>query len=171
MCMIGSPVRNHDARPWVNKTEMKKTCMFCEIAKGNVPARIIHHDKHVVAFLPKDMNVKGHTLVAPVRHWDTLFAMPKQDAARLMHGIKQLAALLKSRLGADGINILHASGQVAQQSVMHVHFHLIPRYRNDGLDAWPPLPEWQGDVEKLLHQLRSKKTKGHPTKRCTAAVQ
>jgi len=141
---------------------MKKACIFCEIVKGRIPTRIIHHDEHVIAFLPKCLNVKGHTLVAPVRHWDTLFSMPEQDAAQLMRGIKKVATLLKERLGADGMNILHASGKTAQQSVMHLHFHLFPRFRNDGVDAWPPVPEWQGDLDKLAERLRSTKKRRTP---------
>jgi histidine triad (HIT) family protein len=136
---------------------LRKACIFCEIVKGHAPATIIHQDEHVVAFLPKNQTVRGHIVVAPARHWATLFTVPEQEAAELMKAMKRLAGLLKRRLGATGVNILHASGKDAQQSVMHLHFHLFPRFRNDGIDAWPPIPEWHGDIDALAKQLRGRR--------------
>jgi len=133
---------------------MKKPCIFCDIAKGLAPAKIICRDKHVIAFLPRKQTVRGHLVVAPVRHWATLFTIPEQDAAELMRAMKRLAGLLKRRLGATGVNALHASGRDAQQSVMRLHFHLLPRFRNDGIDAWPPIPERHGDLDAVAEQLR-----------------
>lgn len=140
-------------------------CIFCEILKDGAAARIIRHDKHVVAFLPKCLNARGHTIVAPVRHWATLFSMPEKEAAEFMRSMKNVAAFLKRRLGADGVNILHASGKAAQQSVMHLHFHLLPRFKDDGVDAWPPIPEWNGDPDELAEQLRVRTSSKTPSLR------
>lgn len=74
-----------------------------------------------------------------------------------MNRIQCLAHMLKERLGAKGINLLHASGKEAQQSVMHFHFHILPRYLNDRIDAWPNMPEWTGDLDELFAMLTESK--------------
>jgi histidine triad (HIT) family protein len=136
---------------------MKRACIFGDIVKGQATARIIYQDKHVVAFLPRNQAVEGHLVVAPARHWATLFTIREHDAAQLMRAMKRLAGLLERKLGASGVNILHASGKDAQQSVMHLHFHLFPRFRNDGIHAWPPIPEWHGDLDAVAERLRGKR--------------
>lgn len=129
-------------------------CLFCRITSGQDAADLIYEDEHVLAFLPRDLVARGHTLIAPRRHLPAIWDLP----ADLLDGIMRAAQLLSERyrgvLGASGINLLHASGTDAQQSVPHFHIHLLPRFPGDGLDAWPPLPEVHVDRVELTRQLR-----------------
>jgi len=67
--------------------------------------------------------------------------------------IKTISQKLKEKFNAEGINILHASGKVAQQSCFHFHFHLIPRYKDDGLDTWPKTGYKEGNFPKVYEEI------------------
>ena len=134
---------------------MNKDCVFCQIITKKEPARIVHRDDETIAFFPRVMNVKGHIIVASVAHYTDLFQIQGNVLSSLMNTTQRLAELCKRQLGADGINLLHASGETAQQSVLHFHIHLLPRFKDDNLDTWPRLPEWNADLDKLLMELKA----------------
>jgi histidine triad (HIT) family protein len=129
-------------------------CPFCAIASGDERADIVYEDDAVVCFLPLTLNAYGHTLIVPRAHCETLWDIERQVAAKLMAVVHQLSLEYRSSLGATGFNLLHASGRDAQQSVAHFHLHLLPRFADDDLDAWPPLPTVQVNRSELLEQLR-----------------
>jgi histidine triad (HIT) family protein len=108
------------------------TCIFCAIAAGDAPARIVHSDEHAVAFLDISPLTTGHTLVIPRSHVTDLL-----DAdgawAQIGPAVEATAALLVRRLGADGLNAFHATRAAAGQTVFHLHVHLLPRWSGDGL--------------------------------------
>jgi histidine triad (HIT) family protein len=133
---------------------MSKECIICQIIAGTASARIVYRDDDAIAFLPLELNAKGHIVVAPVSHCADLFNIPESDLSRLMRTVQFLAGHCKQTLGAHGVNMLHASGAAAQQSVPHFHIHLLPRFEGDGLDAWPPLSEWDGDLDELLTTIK-----------------
>ena len=137
---------------------MNENCVFCKIITKKEPARIVYLDKDVIAFFPREMNVIGHLIVAPIRHSTDLFDIPPDVLSSLMSAVKFLSDRCKRQLSADGINLLHASGKAAQQSVPHFHIHLLPRFENDNLDAWPKLPEWNGALDELLTKLKVHET-------------
>lgn len=111
-------------------------CPFCAIMQGKISAYKLLEDDCCIVILPKKMEAKGHCLVFPKKHIKDIFSCSKDDLNKLSFTIKKTANLLKRRLGATGVNILHASGKDAQQSVFHLHFHVIPRFKNDKIDAW-----------------------------------
>ena len=135
-------------------TVMDGDCIFCRIVAGSAPARVVYRDDEVIAFFPRVANAKGHTLIAPVRHYADVFDMPEAVGGRIMGAVRMLGEHYGRLLGADGINLLHASGAAAQQSVFHFHMHLLPRFADDGLDTWPALPEWKGELDELLELLQ-----------------
>jgi histidine triad (HIT) family protein len=103
------------------------SCLFCAIVAGDVPARRVHEDEYAVAFLDVAPIHRGHTLVVPRRHVDSLL-----DGAPAMAEIGDCvdatARLLVERLDADGLNVVSSAGAVAGQEVFHLHVHLLPRY-------------------------------------------
>ncbi|MGE0870054.1 MAG: HIT family protein [Kofleriaceae bacterium] len=115
-------------------------CIFCQIAEGSAPALVIDEDEHVISFLPLHPKVDGHTLLIPKAHHADIYTTPAEVLHRLITTAQRHASRWRDRLGATGINVLHASGVDAEQSVFHVHFHLFPRFKDDGLHTWPPLP-------------------------------
>ncbi len=133
---------------------MNEICLFCKIIDGSESAQIVFKDDNVIAFFPRIMNTKGHMIIAPVQHCADLFDIRNDVLSSLMEVTRFLAKHCQHQLGADGINLLHASGESGQQSMPHFHFHLLPRFENDNLDAWPNLPVWDGDSTKLLKKLK-----------------
>ncbi len=131
-----------------------KECPFCDIARGAAPGRIVYRDDKVIAFFVRHPRAKGHTLVCPVQHHADMFDMPEGTFRHLMAVTQRLAHHFRDRLGATGANILNASGVDAQQSVLHYHLHLLPRFPNDEIDAWPRMPVWEGDLGELLEIVR-----------------
>ncbi|MGV8151494.1 MAG: HIT family protein [Candidatus Nanoarchaeia archaeon] len=113
-----------------------KDCIFCKLVNGEIPSRKVYEDNFVLSFFPKEPEAKGHILVIPKKHYENIFEISNEDLKRLILVVKKLSNNVKSSLGASGINILHASGKDAGQSMFHFHIHLIPRFKDDGLDAW-----------------------------------
>lgn len=111
-------------------------CIFCKIIHKEAPATIIFENDDIVAFIPKEEISKGHTLLIPKKHFENIFDMDKNTLEKLIAVSKDLSEQLVQENKATGINLLHASGKDAQQSVFHFHLHVVPRYENDGLDLW-----------------------------------
>lgn len=111
-------------------------CIFCKIIAGEAPSNIIFENNEVVAFKPLNEVTKGHTLVIPKKHFENIFDIENEILEKLISTTKELSQKLLKDNDATGINLLHASGRDAQQSVFHFHLHIVPRYPNDGMDLW-----------------------------------
>lgn len=117
----------------------KDDCIFCKIANGDIPSNTIYEDDDFRAVLDMGPAAEGHALILPKDHAANLFELQDETASRVMVVAKNLAIKLKDKLGADGLNLVQNNGEVAGQTVMHFHLHLIPRYANDGQRiAWRP---------------------------------
>ena len=108
-------------------------CIFCKIVNGDIPSYKVYEDNDFLAFLDISQAELGHTLVVPKKHFDNFLELDDETAKKLVVIIKDLARKIKKATGAEGINILNNNGEAAGQSVNHVHFHIIPRYKNDDL--------------------------------------
>ncbi len=73
----------------------------------------------------------GHTLIIPREHWENIYDIPKELLADLIAVVKRVSAAVKKSVGADGICVLQLNGRAAGQTVMHFHFHVVPRFRGD----------------------------------------
>jgi len=111
-------------------------CIFCKIVNKQAPRNVVYEDKTVLAIVPIRQIIKGHTLLIPKSHFENIFDIDKEVFAEFAKVLKELSIKLVKENNATGINLLSASGKDAQQSVFHFHFHLVPRYPNDGLDMW-----------------------------------
>ncbi len=129
-------------------------CVFCKVCAQELTAKIIYQDKILSCFLPRTMEVYGHLLIVPNKHYENIFDIPEEELTQIIKFAKRISLHLKERLGATGINILHASGKSAQQSVSHFHIHIFPRFDNDGLDAWPKLEKKDYDSDELLAKIK-----------------
>ncbi|AZZ39240.1 HIT family protein [Acidipropionibacterium jensenii] len=110
-------------------------CLFCSIISGDIPSRRVAADQTGIAFLDVAPFQDGHTLVVPRRHVRDLLSNDG-ELARITPLVTKVSQLLVDRLGAQGINIVSNVGEVAGQSVFHLHVHLIPRYEAEpGFDA------------------------------------
>lgn len=106
-------------------------CVFCDIVKGTIPCYKVYEDDQVLAFLDISQATKGHTLVIPKSHYDSLLECPEEEAGSLMKVVTSLSKTLVKKLDAKGINVLTNANEVAGQTVSHLHFHLIPRYSDE----------------------------------------
>jgi histidine triad (HIT) family protein len=88
------------------------------------------------------------------KHYKDLYDVPEKLLSKLIIIAKKLTLAYKKKIGATGVNLLHASGKDSQQSVFHFHFHLFPRFKNDKLDTWPKLPKIKVDPNELVKKLK-----------------
>ncbi|MBO0776111.1 MAG: HIT family protein [Actinobacteria bacterium] len=112
-------------------------CVFCAIAAGEVPADLVLAGERVVAFLDARPLFKGHVLVLPRQHYETLADLPPGLLDPLFSRVRQLSAVMPAALGSQGSFV--AVNNVVSQSVPHLHVHVVPRTRGDGLRGffWP----------------------------------
>jgi len=112
-------------------------CLFCAIAAGETPASMVLRDDDVVAFLDARPVFKGHVLVVPRAHWATLSDVPAADLGTLFAAVQRVARAVEAGLGADGTFV--AMNNKVSQSVPHLHVHVVPRKKKDGLRGffWP----------------------------------
>jgi histidine triad (HIT) family protein len=112
-------------------------CVFCDIITGRVPADIVLADEEVVAFLDARPVFKGHVLVAPRVHMATLAELPAARVGPFFQRVQRLSAVMPAALGCQGTFV--ALNNVVSQSVPHLHVHVVPRTRGDGLRGffWP----------------------------------
>ena len=129
-------------------------CVICKLVSNELPSWIIHEDENVICFLPLELEAFGHTVIAPKSHYADLFSVSTKSLNRLFAVIQKVALHYQTALGATGVNLLHASGISAGQSAPHLHFHLVPRFDEDGLNAWPTFPKTQQDKDELLKKLQ-----------------
>lgn len=111
-------------------------CVFCKIARGEIPSEKIFEDEHTFAFLDISPNNHGHTLVVPKEHFKNILDISPHAFARVADTVWKIAGAVKAGVNADGLNITMNNEQCAGQIVFHAHMHIIPRYINDGLKVW-----------------------------------
>ena len=107
-------------------------CVFCKIVAGTIPATKVYENDDVLAFMDIGPIVRGHVLVIPKVHCNPITATPDDVLAKVIAVVRLVAHAQMDGLGADGINVHQANGAAAGQVVPHVHFHVVPRYANDG---------------------------------------
>lgn len=109
-------------------------CIFCKIARKEIPGRIVYEDDVCLAFLDLSQVTDGHTLVIPKKHYQSFLEVDDDVLEHMIKVTKKLANEIVKKTGASGCNILSNAGEVAGQSVPHFHIHIIPRYsEQDGL--------------------------------------
>lgn len=113
-----------------------ENCIFCKIINKKIPAKILYEDELTLAIMDVNPVTKGHILVVPKKHYENIFKTPEQTLQAIAKTTKIIANLLKEKLQATGVNVLNASGQSAQQSVFHLHYHVVARYDDDNLNLW-----------------------------------
>jgi histidine triad (HIT) family protein len=122
-------------------------CPFCAIAAGEIAASVVLRDDDVCAFLDARPVFKGHVLVVPRAHVPTLLELDDAQLAPLFGAARRIAAAVERALGADGTFV--AMNNKVSQSVPHLHVHVVPRRRKDGLRGffWPRVP-YASDEER-----------------------
>ena len=123
-------------------------CIFCKIIEGNIPASVIYEDDQALAFMDIGPIIKGHALVIPKKHYETITQIPDELLMHLHAVAKRIAQAQQDALNADGVNIMQNNGTVAGQEVPHFHIHIIPRFAEDG-HHWNWHPKKYADLEEM----------------------
>ena len=112
-------------------------CLFCGIVAGTVPAHVVLTDDIAVAFLDARPVFKGHVLIVPRAHYVTLADLPTDLIGPLFTRVQRVSAVMPEALGAQGSFV--AENNTVSQSVPHLHVHVVPRTKGDGLRGffWP----------------------------------
>lgn len=107
-------------------------CVFCKIANGEIPCHKVYEGKNVFAFLDINPHAKGHTVVIPKKHGETVFDLAEKDNKNIMAAIVKVMKIIQDRLNPDGFNVGWNHNTAGGQVVPHLHIHIMPRYNGDG---------------------------------------
>ena len=125
----------------------KDDCIFCKIANGEIPSATVYEDSICRVILDVNPANKGHALIIPKEHFDNIYSMDAETAAKIFTIDTEVAKAQKAELNPDGLNILQNNGEAAGQTVFHFHMHLVPRYIKDNVTmTWIP---GKADTEEL----------------------
>lgn len=129
-------------------------CLFCDVVSGSEPAEVVLDEPAVVGFLDNRPVFRGHTLLVPRVHVDTLLDLPDELTVPLFSAARRTAAAMTSALGAQGTFV--AMNNVVSQSVAHLHVHVVPRTKGDGLRGffWPRTTYEEGEAAAYAERLR-----------------
>ena len=105
--------------------------IFSKIISGEIPSFKIYENDYVYAFLDISQVTKGHTLLVPKKVSANIFETDEETMKHIGAALPKVANAIKRAFNPDGLNIIQNNGEFADQSVFHIHFHLIPRYEND----------------------------------------
>ena len=133
------------------------SCVFCEIAAGRIPAVKVLEDEHAIAFLDTRPLFPGHCLVTPRAHVETLLDLPADQIAPLFGSAQRIARAVEQGLDAHGSFV--AINNRVSQSVPHLHIHVVPRRKKDGLKGffWPRKPYQSAEeMEETAARIRAR---------------
>jgi histidine triad (HIT) family protein len=123
-------------------------CIFCKIIDGEIPAVKVLDEEMVLAFMDINPASRGHLLVIPKKHAESIFEISEGDLAAVTAAARRCARAVKEALKAEGLTVLQFNGRASGQVVPHLHVHIIPRWENDGL----PISSWEmkpGDMAEI----------------------
>ncbi|MBI2107231.1 HIT family protein [Candidatus Woesearchaeota archaeon] len=131
-------------------------CIFCKIAKKEIPSFIINESKNFLAFLDINPRTKGHVLVIPKKHCTNLTDFPSSLAKELIDFSKETANKILKTVKTTDFNFSINNGKFSGQEVFHAHFHIIPRFKDDKLAQWPKSPSSNELLKKLAEEIKQK---------------
>lgn len=132
-------------------------CIFCKIINKELPADIVFENEHVLAFLDIAPINKGHTLVVPKSHHNSISTPSEDELLNIMKAASQIGRALMKGCDYDGFNLHLSNGNCAGQVVDHAHMHVVPRIGTDGFHwNWRSLKYENGEKEEYIKNINSK---------------
>jgi histidine triad (HIT) family protein len=127
----------------------REDCVFCQVGDGRLPAQIVYQDEQCIAFLDSHPLFPGHVLLCPLEHYETLTDLPAVLCGPMLLKTQLLARAVEAALDAEGTFI--AVNNKVSQTVPHLHIHVVPRRRRDGLRGffWPRTP-YRDDAARAI---------------------
>jgi len=136
----------------------KDDCIFCKIVAGEIPCFKVYEDDRALAFMDISPLSKGHLLVVPKKHCANILEMDPDLYGYLCSLVAKLARAVNAALAPDGMNVQQLNGKAANQVVMHVHVHLVPRWHGDGItiSEWELVPGNMDEISAIAEQIKGK---------------
>lgn len=128
-------------------------CVFCKIIAGKIPSSKVYEDKTIFAFLDIAPVNPGHTLIVPKAHYPDFLSTPPELAAQMLTVLQRIAPAVLKATKAPAFNVGINNGRAAGQLVDHVHIHLMPRQKGDGLKSWKNGSYAPGEAYQLAQQI------------------
>jgi histidine triad (HIT) family protein len=139
------------------------SCDFCAIARGHDSnVEVVCEAETWIAFFPLSPATPGHTLIIPRKHVTDLWKADPELGADLMRAVIRVGRAITASLQPEGMNLITSAGAAAEQSVFHLHLHVVPRWRRDGFgDIWPPEKQYEdAQLENVADRIRAACTNG-----------
>ncbi|WOS96798.1 HIT family protein [Nosocomiicoccus massiliensis] len=133
--------------------------VFEMIIDRDIDANIIYEDDKFIAFLDAFPVVKGHTLVVPKKRIENIFDLDDETANDYMKVIRNVSKAVHDTFNPEGLNVIQNNGEFAGQSVFHIHFHILPRYKDehDGFGyKWEDIEFTKEEREQFAEAIKSK---------------
>ena len=130
-------------------------CIFCKIARGELPSFKVYEDEKTLAFLDIHPVHPGHVLVIPKEHATNIFDISAENWSAMQETVRKVAVALEKAVSADGVNLMMNNREHAGQVVDHAHVHLIPRFKGDGLKLWPHKEYKDGEAQAVSEKIRA----------------
>lgn len=108
-------------------------CVFCRIVRGESDSATIYEDESTLAFMNLHQSNEGHVLVVPRNHFEQIYDLDEDTASSLVNTVCKVARVVRRVYAPEGLSIWQSNGPAAFQEVPHVHWHVLPRYTDDGL--------------------------------------
>lgn len=131
-------------------------CLFCKIIKKEIAADIVYEDEDNLAFMDIFPVNKGHVLVVPKKHSANILDIDKEDLKKLIVASQKVAKAVLLGTKAEGVNVSMNNNRASGQVVFHTHFHIIPRFMNDGHKPWAQGKYAEGEQKKFAEAIRKK---------------
>lgn len=129
-------------------------CIFCDIVASKIDSYKIYEDNETFAFLDIKPSSPGHVLVIPKKHVKNIEEIDEQDLMTLIKTVKKVGLRVKEKLGVSAYNLVVNNGEVAGQQILHLHFHIVPRYAGDNLQLFPNGDYKEGEAEEIVNTLK-----------------
>lgn len=127
-------------------------CIFCKIINKELPSRVVYEDDDVLAILDINPAGKGHTLVMPKEHYESLLDLPVDLSNKLIAVTKDLTKQIMTNLKADGCNVFTNINEASGQVIFHHHYHIVPRYYGDEFTI--NHPKYEFDLDEILKTIK-----------------
>ncbi len=131
------------------------TCIFCKTVQGEMPSTKVYESANVFAIFDIHPTNKGHTLVMPKAHHESLLDVSGDLLRELFEGVQKVGAAMVKGLGVSGFNVIVNNGKVAGQLIPHLHVHVIPRVLEDNLQHWPGGRYRENEAEEYAEKIRA----------------
>lgn len=139
---------------WLSGKEKDNMCIFCKIINGELPSFKVYEDENTMVIMDIAKDVDGHMIAIPKKHIKNILDCDEANLNYIMAAVKKVANHCVDECGYDGVNLLNASDECAGQSVPHFHIHIIPRRKNDNVDAWPDFDGAKSEIEEIYEKIR-----------------